>query len=69
MFAVDAVAAAALNDTYPFEFAHTCVYGTPKNQNVNPSGIASELASLPSTSGTRVAPTSGVNAPLLAEKT
>jgi len=68
MFAVEVVGAAALNDKCPFEFAQTCVYGTPMNQNVKPSGIASEPASFASIPTTRVAPDSAVNVPALAAK-
>lgn len=66
MFAVDVVADAALNDRYPFDPAPTCVYGTPRSQNVNPRGTACELASLTSISATRVPPDRGVNVPALA---
>jgi hypothetical protein len=69
MPAVETVADAGLNDRYPFEPAHTSVYGTPRNQNVKPSGIGPDEASFTSISGTRVAPERGVNAPALAVKT
>src|SRR5688572_25003088 len=62
MLAVEVSGAAGLNETKPLELAHTWVKGTPRYQKVNPSGMASELASLASMPPTRVDPDRGANA-------